>query len=145
MAKQPCIFHSQRHWRRNFLNEINHRKEDPSEEQDTDPYNVLMRELAFEIKRGKAQERLKTEEEIIAEERDRLEKLEADRIKRMKGGFDAEVDGEDDEEAEVGEEENGGDGDDDGVGSDGEEEEEVEEEEGESDDEDEYSDLVSVL
>ena len=62
------------------------KKDDPNDEgPDTDPYNVLMRELAFEVKKGKAQERLKTDEEVIAEEKERLEKLEDERIKRMKG------------------------------------------------------------
>jgi len=41
---------------------------------------------------------LKTAEEIIAEEKTRLEKLEADRIRRMKGNFDPEIDGDDDED-----------------------------------------------
>ena len=60
------------------------KKDDPNDEgPDTDPYNVLMRELAFEVKKGKAQERLKTDEEVIAEEKERLEKLEDERIKRF--------------------------------------------------------------
>ena len=33
-----------------------------------------------------ATERLKTDDEIVAEEKERLEKLEADRVRRMKGG-----------------------------------------------------------
>ena len=37
-----------------------------------------------------ATERLKTDDEIVAEEKERLEKLEADRVRRMKGGDFAE-------------------------------------------------------
>ena len=115
------------------------------EEADSDPYNVLMRELAFESKKGMAQERLKTEEEIIAEEKERLEKMEADRVKRMKGDFDADIDGGDETletshdkaDTEEGEDEE----------EDGDEEEEEgsddgeEEEESDDDEEDAYSDL----
>ena len=43
-----------------------------------------MRELAFDIK-GKATNRLKTEEELAKQEEQRLIKLEAERIRRMKG------------------------------------------------------------
>ena len=114
------------------------KKEEVPEEADSDPYNILMRELAFESKKGMAQERLKTEEEIIAEEKERLESLEADRINRMKGeAFDdiedessqVEVDThvEDEPEGEVEEE--------------GSEEEESGEGEESSDEEDAYSDL----
>merc|ERR1712218_9956 len=56
------------------------------EEKEKDDYNVLMRELMFESsKRAKAQERLKSEEEVIKDEKERLEKLEANRNKRMNG------------------------------------------------------------
>lgn len=44
------------------------------------------------------QDRLKTAEEIIAEEKSRLEKLELDRIRRMKGDFDPEIDGDEEEQ-----------------------------------------------
>ncbi|XP_067656248.1 nucleolar protein 14-like [Haliotis asinina] len=49
-----------------------------------DDYDIAVRELKFEIK-GKATDRLKTEEELAKEEKERLEKLEADRVRRMKG------------------------------------------------------------
>lgn len=49
-----------------------------------DDYDVTVRELQFEIK-AKASDRLKTDEELAVEEKERLEKLEADRIRRMKG------------------------------------------------------------
>ncbi len=80
-----------------------------------------MKELAFEGRKGKAQvnthclifsctwkligqfiqicqDRLKTAEEIIAEEKLRLEKLEQDRIRRMKGDFDPVIDGDEEEQ-----------------------------------------------
>jgi nucleolar protein 14 len=40
-----------------------------------DDFNMLFRELAFEMK-GKATDRLKTPEEIAKEEKERLEQLE---------------------------------------------------------------------
>ncbi|XP_046571254.1 nucleolar protein 14-like [Haliotis rubra] len=49
-----------------------------------DDYDITVRELKFEIK-GKATDRLKTEEELAKEEKERLENLEADRVRRMKG------------------------------------------------------------
>ena len=61
-------------------------KKKEEEEKEKDDYNVLMRELMFESsKRAKAQERLKSEEEVIKDEKERLEKLEANRNKRMNG------------------------------------------------------------
>ncbi|CAH1782802.1 unnamed protein product [Owenia fusiformis] len=50
----------------------------------SDDYDVMVRELQFEIT-GKASDRMKTEEEIAKEEKERLDKLEADRRLRMKG------------------------------------------------------------
>ncbi|XP_077992543.1 nucleolar protein 14-like isoform X2 [Glandiceps talaboti] len=49
-----------------------------------DDYDVTVRELAFEMK-AKATDRLKTPEELAKEEKERLENLEADRQRRMKG------------------------------------------------------------
>ena len=61
-------------------------KKEDEEENDPDDYNKLMRELMFQsTKKAEAQERLKTDEEIIKDEKERLEKLESDRNKRMKG------------------------------------------------------------
>ena len=60
------------------------KKED--EEKEDDDYNILMRELMYQsTKRAKAQERLKTDEEVIKDEKEKLEKLEAERTRRMKG------------------------------------------------------------
>ena len=44
-----------------------------------------MKELVFEPKKAKAQDRLKTDEEIITDQKDLLEKMEELRQKRMRG------------------------------------------------------------
>lgn len=49
-----------------------------------DDYDIAVRELKFEMK-GMATDRLKTDEEIAKEEKEKLEKLEQDRIRRMNG------------------------------------------------------------
>ncbi|KAL6470624.1 hypothetical protein MHYP_G00217430 [Metynnis hypsauchen] len=49
-----------------------------------DDYDVMVRELGFEMK-AQPSEKLKTPEELAREERERLQKLEADRLKRMLG------------------------------------------------------------
>lgn len=51
-------------------------------EDTVDRYDRLVRELTFEA-RGRATDRMKTPEEIARAERDKLEKLEAERIQRM--------------------------------------------------------------
>ena len=53
--------------------------------EETDEYNRLMKELVFEPKKAKAQDRLKTDEEIVKETKERLELLEQLRVQRMKG------------------------------------------------------------
>ncbi|XP_066277879.1 nucleolar protein 14-like isoform X1 [Branchiostoma lanceolatum] len=63
------------------------KKSQPKEERvrpKADDYDIMVRELGFEIK-AKASDRLKTEEELAREEQERLQKLEADRQLRMKG------------------------------------------------------------
>ncbi|XP_018402661.1 PREDICTED: nucleolar protein 14 homolog [Cyphomyrmex costatus] len=50
----------------------------------TDAYDVAVRQLKFEA-RGHPSEKLKSEQQIIQEEKEKLEKLEADRLARMKG------------------------------------------------------------
>ncbi|KDQ08229.1 hypothetical protein BOTBODRAFT_118835 [Botryobasidium botryosum FD-172 SS1] len=52
-----------------------------------DDYDQFVRELAFE-KRAKPTDRLKTEEEIAKEEKDKLEKAERSRLRRMRGEED---------------------------------------------------------
>ncbi|KAG7200751.1 hypothetical protein KM043_001298 [Ampulex compressa] len=49
-----------------------------------DDYDIAVRELKFEA-RGVPSEKLKSEEEIVREEKEKLETLEADRLARMKG------------------------------------------------------------
>ncbi|RMX61455.1 hypothetical protein pdam_00003532 [Pocillopora damicornis] len=49
-----------------------------------DDYDIAVKQLAFEIK-GKATDRLKSEHEIAKEEQERLEKLELERQRRMRG------------------------------------------------------------
>lgn len=49
-----------------------------------DAYDIAVRQLIFEA-RGNPTEKLKSEEEIVQEEKERLEALEADRLARMKG------------------------------------------------------------
>ncbi|KAL7853215.1 hypothetical protein AOLI_G00200590 [Acnodon oligacanthus] len=59
------------------------RKEEP-EKPKLDDYDVMVRELGFEMK-AQPSEKLKTPEELAKEERERLQELEADRLKRMLG------------------------------------------------------------
>nr|CAH7713029.1 unnamed protein product [Callosobruchus chinensis] len=49
-------------------------------------YDKIMRELRFEA-RGTVSDRLKTEDEIAKEEKEKLEQLEKERLERMKGIF----------------------------------------------------------
>ncbi|XP_046383627.1 nucleolar protein 14 homolog [Ischnura elegans] len=56
----------------------------PKERPKVDPYDLAVQELKFEA-RGKPSEKLKTEEEIAKEEKEKLEKLELERQRRMHG------------------------------------------------------------
>ncbi|XP_032678556.1 nucleolar protein 14 homolog [Odontomachus brunneus] len=58
--------------------------EDATETTKADAYDITVRKLKFEV-RGNPSDKLKSEEEIIQEEKERLEALEADRLARMKG------------------------------------------------------------
>ncbi|KMQ84956.1 nucleolar protein 14-like protein [Lasius niger] len=58
--------------------------EDTTETAKADAYDIAVRQLIFEA-RGNPSEKLKSEEEIVQEEKERLEALEADRLARMKG------------------------------------------------------------
>ncbi|XP_049742593.1 nucleolar protein 14 isoform X1 [Elephas maximus indicus] len=49
-----------------------------------DAYDVMVRELGFEMK-AQPSDRMKTEEELAKEEQERLKKLEAERLRRMFG------------------------------------------------------------
>jgi nucleolar protein 14 len=46
-------------------------------------YDHLVKELQFETKTGRATDRLKTEDELALEEREKLEQLEKERLRRM--------------------------------------------------------------
>ena len=53
-----------------------------------DPYDALFAQLGLQgsgAAKKVAMERLKTDDEIVAEEKERLEKLEANRVSRMRG------------------------------------------------------------
>ncbi|MBN3322136.1 NOP14 protein, partial [Atractosteus spatula] len=52
-----------------------------------DEYDMIVRELGFEMK-AQPSERMKTEEELAREEKERLQKLEADRLRRMQGDIE---------------------------------------------------------
>ncbi|NXI57063.1 NOP14 protein, partial [Chloroceryle aenea] len=60
------------------------RKDKEIEKPKPDEYDMIVRELGFEMK-AKPSERMKTEEELAKEEQARLQKLEADRLRRMCG------------------------------------------------------------
>ena len=120
------------------------KKED--EDTEKDDYNILMRELMFQsTKRAKAQERLKTDEEIIKDDKEKLEKLEAERSRRMKG--EAISDEKDDVNEEMPlDENNSGDKESESIDSDNGSEDEEEEDQHsdlESDEEEHINDIAS--
>merc|ERR1719295_1541675 len=61
------------------------RKQDDEAPASYDPYDMLVKSLGFEKKEARGGERLKTEDEKLVEEKERLEKLEEDRQRRMRG------------------------------------------------------------
>ncbi|KAM9337951.1 nucleolar protein 14 [Symphorus nematophorus] len=60
------------------------RDDKPEEKPKPEEYDMMVRELGFEMK-AQPSEKLKTPEELAREERERLQKLEADRLRRMMG------------------------------------------------------------
>lgn len=62
---------------------------DESEKPKLDEYDMMVRQLGFEMK-AQPSEKLKSEEELAREERERLQKLEADRLRRMRGDVEEE-------------------------------------------------------
>lgn len=62
----------------------NNKKEENNEKPKLDDYDKVMRELRFEA-RGTVSDRLKTEDECAKEEQEKLEKLEQERLARMRG------------------------------------------------------------
>ncbi|XP_020847825.1 nucleolar protein 14 [Phascolarctos cinereus] len=59
-------------------------KKNKEEKPKPDAYDIMVRELGFEMK-AQPSDRMKTEEELAEEEQARLKKLEADRLRRMLG------------------------------------------------------------
>uniref|UniRef100_T1IJG7 Nucleolar protein 14 n=1 Tax=Strigamia maritima TaxID=126957 RepID=T1IJG7_STRMM len=62
----------------------------PASSTEPTSYDMLVKTLKYEA-RGKPLDRLKTEEELAAEQRKKLEKLEADRLARMSGNDESRV------------------------------------------------------
>lgn len=60
------------------------RKDKEDGKSKNEDYDIIVRELGFEMK-AKPSDRLKTEQELAKEEKERLQKLEADRLCRMRG------------------------------------------------------------
>lgn len=60
------------------------KKTDQDVKSDVDDYDKIMQELKFEA-RGTVSDRLKTEEEIAREKKEKLESLEQERLERMRG------------------------------------------------------------
>ncbi|XP_053195950.1 nucleolar protein 14 [Scomber japonicus] len=56
----------------------------PDEKPKLEQYDMMVRELGFEMK-AQPSEKMKTPEELAREEREKLQKLEADRLRRMMG------------------------------------------------------------
>ncbi|KAM7392750.1 hypothetical protein PAMA_007727 [Pampus argenteus] len=56
----------------------------PEEKPKLEEYDMMVRELGFEMK-AQPSEKMKTPEELAKEEREKLQKLEADRLRRMMG------------------------------------------------------------
>ncbi|KAG5872705.1 hypothetical protein JTB14_008799 [Gonioctena quinquepunctata] len=67
-----------------LVNKNKRKSEDNTEKPKADDYDKIMGELRFEA-RGTVSDRLKTEDEIAKEEKERLEQLEKDRLERMQG------------------------------------------------------------
>lgn len=63
---------------------VNESKKKIEEKEEADDYDKAVKELKFEI-RGTPSDRLKTEDELAKEEKEKLEKLEQERLMRMKG------------------------------------------------------------
>ena len=59
--------------------------DDEAQASNYNPYDMLVKSLGFEKKEARGGERLKTEDEKLVEEKERLEKLEEDRQRRMRG------------------------------------------------------------
>merc|ERR1711892_1017237 len=60
-------------------------KKEGEEERGYDPYDMLVKQMGFEKKEARGGERMKTDEEKVKDERERLQSLEEDRQRRMRG------------------------------------------------------------
>ncbi|XP_033319002.1 nucleolar protein 14 homolog [Bombus bifarius] len=67
-----------------IVSATNKKVKEETTETKADDYDITVRKLKFEAK-GTPSDRLKSEEEIVKEEKEKLEALEADRLARMKG------------------------------------------------------------
>lgn len=65
-------------------NKVNEESVPAPKPDDNEEYDKLVKALQFETKTGRATDRLKTEDELAQEEKDKLEQLERERLKRMK-------------------------------------------------------------
>ncbi|XP_059381702.1 nucleolar protein 14 [Carassius carassius] len=65
-------------------------RKDETDKPKLDQYDMMVRELGFEMK-AQPSEKLKSAEELAREERQRLQTLEADRLKRMMGDAEEEA------------------------------------------------------
>ncbi|CAB4024945.1 Nucleolar 14, partial [Paramuricea clavata] len=63
---------------------LNFRADGSEPKQKADDYDIVVREMAFEVK-AQASDKLKTEEQLAKMEEEKLKKLESERIRRMKG------------------------------------------------------------
>ncbi|XP_072026375.1 nucleolar protein 14-like isoform X2 [Amphiura filiformis] len=70
----------------------NKSNKDDTSSKKPDAYDIAVRELMYDMK-ASATDRLKTPEELAKEEKERLDALEADRQRRMKGDVDDEDEG----------------------------------------------------
>jgi len=61
------------------------KKGDDDDDKAYDPYDMLVKQMGFEKKEARGGERMKTEEEKVKEEKERLQNLEEDRQRRMRG------------------------------------------------------------
>ncbi|XP_077354608.1 nucleolar protein 14 [Festucalex cinctus] len=66
------------------------REDMPVEKPKLEEYDKMVKELGFEMK-AQPSEKMKSPEELAREEREKLQKLEADRLRRMMGDEEAEV------------------------------------------------------
>ena len=67
------------------ISQFKRNRDDDNPAANYDPYDMLVKSLGFQKKAARPAEKLKTEEEKIKDEKERLQKLEEDRLRRMRG------------------------------------------------------------